>query len=65
MSASDLDVLARSCRLLKKQKAELASDMFFGNSAILSLQDPLLSVPASRRVWLYRGYLLIITIAKA
>jgi hypothetical protein len=39
------------------KKAELTKGLSFGSSAIF-LQDPPLSVPFSRRVWLYRDNIL-------
>jgi len=36
------------------KKAERTVSLFFGSSAIFALKDPPLSVPSSRKVWLYR-----------
>jgi len=41
-------------RISENKKAELAAGLSSGSSAILS-KDPPLSVPSSRKVWLYRG----------
>jgi len=36
------------------KKAEPVVSSSFGSSAIFNSKDPLLSVPSSRKVWLYR-----------
>jgi len=39
---------------ISKKKAELTKGIILRQPGRLVFQDPLLSVPASRRVWLYR-----------
>jgi hypothetical protein len=43
--------------LYKNKKAELTKGASFGSSAMLNIQYPPLSVPFSRRVWLFQEFI--------